>query len=425
MKLLLLNVHSSQNAGDLAILQETLLCLHTAFPNADVTVAINDRESEHLPPGARYVGSFMRWVVVEDTKGEWHWRKGFALLQACWLILAASLFRLFDWQFMPSRAEQQELMQAYYTADAVVVIGGGHLYARHALNIAFAWLWLGLALAIIMRKPLVLLPQSFGPLPGKLQRRMLAWLVARCTFVATREYQSLKLLHVLHVRQPILVLPDMAFASQPIAEQTIHIPILNDISDKHEPLIGFTLMNWEEQNPQFRNQMQYEQAVLELIQHVKYQYGARVVLFAQCTGPTAGQDDRRIAKRLAAAAAMAQVSVLVADELVTPEMLKAAYQQLDVLVATRMHSAIFALSAEVPTLVIGYLHKSSGIMEMLGLNQHVIDINDVDSRLLQERFDNLWLERENVRNHLSIRIPAVRATLQYLPILLRQSIVSP
>jgi colanic acid/amylovoran biosynthesis protein len=422
MKLLVLNAHSAQNAGDLAILQETLICLRGAFPDAEITIAINDELATALPNGVAYVGSFMRWLLRVDTQGEWHWRKPLVPFYALWLALCAVLYRLLHARLMPQVPERQQLMRAYYDADAIVVIGGGHLYARHAANIAFVWLWLGIALAVLMRKPLVLLPQSFGPLPGTVQRAMLRWLLSRSALVVAREYRSLGLLAEIGLRRRVLVMPDLAFAAASADPVDLNVSVLNRCAGDR-PVVGVTLMDWQGQNPDFHNQPGYQDAMLSLIQHVQDRYDAEIVLFAQCTGPTAAQDDRRIARQIVAEARSQGCDrVTLVDAALSPEALKAAYAQLDLLVATRMHSAIFALSSNVPALVIGYLHKSVGIMEMLGLERHALDIDTIDAALLCRSFDALWAERAFVRCRLAERIPAMQQTLAQLPLLVRQSV---
>jgi colanic acid/amylovoran biosynthesis protein len=349
------------------------------------------------------VDSLTRWLVRLGPAGEWHWRKPLAPPYAAWLLLVALLYRLTGWRWLPRSAERGRLMRAYYDADLVAVIGGGHLYARHAFNIAFLWLWLGLALALALGKPLVLLPQSFGPLPGRFQRSLLRWLLDHSAFVATREYRA-------------LVLPDLAFA-MPLVADAAPATVERALSGARRPLIGLTLMDWGGQNPRFRNQCGYESAVLALIDHLQRRYDAEIVLFAQCYGPVPAHDDRRIACRIAAACAR---SVTVIDAALAPAELQAAYSRLDLLIATRMHSAIFALSAGVPALAIGYLHKSAGIMEMLGLERHVLDIDTIDAERLCDAADRLWDERAAVRERLAVRIPAMRTTLEKLPELLQQ-----
>jgi colanic acid/amylovoran biosynthesis protein len=422
MNILLLNAHSPQNAGDLAILQESLACLRTAYSSATITVAINDAHRQGLPPDAAYVDSLTRWLVQIGPAGEWRWRKPLALPYAAWLVLAALLHRLAGWRWLPRDAERGRLMSAYYDADVVAVIGGGHLYARHAFNIAFLWLWLGLALALILGKPLVLLPQSFGPLPGSLQRGLLRWLLNRSALVAAREYRSLRFLAEIGLRQRALVLPDLAFAMS-AAAGAAPVAFERMIGDASRPLVGLTLMDWGGQNPGFRNQPGYESAILALIDHLQRCYNATIVLFAQCYGPVPAHDDRLIARRIAAASAK---PVTVIDAALAPAELQAAYGHLDLLIATRMHSAIFALSVGTPALAIGYLHKSVGIMEMLGLTRYVLDIDTIDAQRLCMAVDRLWDERPAVCERLAVRIPAMRSTLRALPALLQKSLrVSP
>jgi colanic acid/amylovoran biosynthesis protein len=185
-------------------------------------------------------------------------------------------------------------------------------------------------------------------------------------------------------------------------------------------LIGLTLMDWGINNPQFRRQQEYEAAIVALIRHLHRCYDARVILFAQCYGPTIEQDDRLIARRIAGAFGPSEW-LTVADATLTPDVLKAAYRRLDVLVATRLHSAIFSLGAHVPTLVIGYVYKSVGVMEMLGLQRHVQEIDEIESEQLCAAFDRLWNDREVVRERLSERIPAFQSTLAHLPQLLQES----
>jgi colanic acid/amylovoran biosynthesis protein len=423
MKVLILNAHSPQNAGDLAILRESIACLRRAFPGAELTITMNDELSALLPGDARFVASFMRWMMQVDERGEWRWRKPLVPFYGLLLILAALSYRLLGLRLLPRLPERRELLRAYYAADVVVVIGGGHLYARHALNIAFLWLWLGIALALLMGKPLIFLPQSFGPLPGALQQSLLRWLLGRSTLVAAREYRSLRLLAEIGLRRRVLVLPDLAFGDD---QSAASVPGLDAIGATGRPLVGLTLMDWQSQNPGFRNQSGYEAAILALIRHLRDHYNAQVLLFAQCTGPTAAHDDRLIARRLAAEARSRGIGDLhLIDAALSPEQLKAAYQRLDLLVATRMHSAIFALSRNVPVLAIGYLYKSVGIMEMLDLERYALDIDTIDADVLCAAADALWAERSQIREQLSARIPAMQQTLAHLPLLIRGSIEQP
>lgn len=417
MNILLLNAHSPQNAGDRALLQESLATLLNAFPAATISVAINDTSDADLPNAAAYVPSLTRWLVSLDALGTWRWHKWRALPTLVWLLITALLYRAAGLRCWPADPARRDLMRAYYAADLVAVIGGGHLYAPHAFNIAFLWLWVGLALALALGKPLVLLPQSFGPLPGRLQRVLLRWIINHSALTVAREYRSAQMLAELHPHRRVLVMPDLAFSTgeRNLAELCAALPVYAAlVQERARPLVGLTLMDWGGQNPRFPHQHGYETAIRALVLHVQHQYGARVVFFSQCYGPTPAHDDRRIARRVATALAGA-AEVTVIDAALAPDLLKAAYRQLDMLVATRMHSAIFALAAGVPTVAIGYLHKSLGIMEMLHLARCTLDIETITPEQLCETFDQVWQQRRDLRLQLARDIPVMQHTLARLP----------
>jgi colanic acid/amylovoran biosynthesis protein len=80
---------------------------------------------------------------------------------------------------------------------------------------------------------------------------------------------------------------------------------------------------------------------------------------------------------------------------------------MDVFIGTRMHSNIFAMTQNVPVIPIGYLHKTNGIARSVGIEDWVIDINDINAELLINKFDELWKMRHQVRQQLENRIPVL------------------
>jgi polysaccharide pyruvyl transferase WcaK-like protein len=70
-------------------------------------------------------------------------------------------------------------------------------------------------------------------------------------------------------------------------------------------------------------------------------------------------------------------------------MLKACYGQMDLFIASRLHSGIFAIGAGTPTLFLGYLTKTQGITTRLGLSNYFLDINEISQSKLMERINYL------------------------------------
>jgi colanic acid/amylovoran biosynthesis protein len=96
-------------------------------------------------------------------------------------------------------------------------------------------------------------------------------------------------------------------------------------------------------------------------------------------------------------------SCLIIEEPLPPDLLKAVYGRLDLLIGTRMHSNIFAMSQGVPVLAIGYQQKTMGIMQMVSLDEWVIDIQQISAEVLIQKLAALWERRPAVRDFLLSR----------------------
>ena len=98
------------------------------------------------------------------------------------------------------------------------------------------------------------------------------------------------------------------------------------------------------------------------------------MLIPQVTTNDLTDDDRVVQRRIAG---FCRTEPFQVETLRDHYELKAMYGELDMLVGTRFHSVIFALTAGVPCIGIAYEHKTRGIMRELGLERWVIDIEAV------------------------------------------------
>jgi colanic acid/amylovoran biosynthesis protein len=149
------------------------------------------------------------------------------------------------------------------------------------------------------------------------------------------------------------------------------------------------------------------------------QHHIHVFFFGQVIGPTEIEDDRKaneiIRKRLSAEPS--QVSIV--DTQMTPSMLKACYGLMDLFVASRLHSGIFAISMGIPTVFIGYLHKTRGLLQALGLENWVIDLREQDDGLIRSKLESAWAERKQLSTMLFSMMPDIIKMTQEIPELIR------
>ena len=406
--ILLVNVHSSCNAGDAALTLATLQQLRQNFPGCCITLAMDDPDQPD--PDVTVVPSLFAWVKSTDGDGSARWRKP-ALF---WLPFAAltPLFtrRIFHRAFFGlTPAALRPLLRAYLDADLIVSVPGGFLYSS-GLGLTLAISVFILALAWLAGKPFYVFPQSMGPLARAWECRLLRWILGKARVVMVREKASLDLLNRCRFTHPRLhLVPDTAFAfdGAPFAEAEAWLRSQGIDPEKDRPLMGLTAINWSAQNFNFTRQSEYEAACAGAARRFLEEHGGRIILFPQVWGPTAAHDDRVPARRIAAQLAGLSNAVTMVEQPLPPTLLKSVYGRMDIFIGTRMHSNIFALSEGVPCLAIGYMHKTRGIAEMAGMGEWVLDIGDVTSGALTEKLEGLWQARQAVRQALRQILPSL------------------
>ncbi|MCS7158785.1 MAG: polysaccharide pyruvyl transferase family protein, partial [Blastocatellia bacterium] len=188
------------------------------------------------------------------------------------------------------------------SADLVLGCGGGYLYdedapPRHIAGEVLSFVaWhafvLGeLLVPLAIGKPLILLPQSIGPLRTKLKRRLIAWIACRAKFTFVRERESLALLDSLGCGRRVMYMPDLAFGlasrDREYAECMLRRAGLD--RSRYAFCVGMTAIDWGAQQRGFRGQAAYEQSLVACIDAITDQGGA-VILFAQCATPLQAWD---------------------------------------------------------------------------------------------------------------------------------------
>jgi colanic acid/amylovoran biosynthesis protein len=388
--ILIINVHSSRNLGDAALLQVTLNQLKEAFPTYTITISMDDSQS-HLGPD-RAIDSIVAWTHpkrADDTVG-WNYFHLLGVLPSTLIpLLSKRLIKKAVYTLTPKKL--QTIVDAYLQADIVISGPGGFLYSSGKGISLFVTVY-SIAFAALAKKPVYILPQSIGPLKHKWEKTVVKWILKRARIVMVREPISLRLVREIGVDQgKVCMVPDLAFA-MPKSDRSSGEEWLekNGIIDGTEKLLlGMTIINWGKQHSGFDRQEQYEAACASAARWFIEQRGGKVILFPQVFGPYLSQDDRVPARRVMQLLPELSSSFFLVEQSLPLELLKSVYSHMDVFIGTRMHSCIFALSEDVPTIMIGYLPKTRGLAEMLGLNEWCVEINQVLGNELIERLQNI------------------------------------
>ena len=83
----------------------------------------------------------------------------------------------------------------------------------------------------------------------------------------------------------------------------------------------------------------------------------------------------------------------------------------EVLVASRYHSCVAALSSGVPVLVVGWHHKYDELLSLYGQDKWALSTENCTSEKLINAFDSFWESREKERGTIKEKYIDVRKAL--------------
>ena len=363
---LIINAHSHRNKGDCGIVIALIQGLRRTFPDCRITIAPLHWQDDADFYTKRYNCAVIRPAIVVPPRERPFFHRAANLAGQC----ASVLLR------------RGKFVEAARDCDLIISCGGGFLYSSNRL-LPEATLLSHLAALYICGKVgrrLVIAPQSIGPFVSSVSRLLAISALGRADLLCVREPLSLKLVQDSGLAGAFLT-PDCGFSlmSQDCDYQWAR-SFFSGITGKKA---GLTLRSWARSG----NQEQYLAAVGKGVEYLCAK-GYTVLILPQVTGPTADEDDRHISRELALRFRdNSQVRYLPELEQATPERIKAAYGQLDLLLATRLHSAIFALAEGVPSVCIAYQPKATGVFAMLGCSPYCLPLQDISSQSLIAAID--------------------------------------
>jgi len=261
---------------------------------------------------------------------------------------------------------------------------------------------------MFLGKPVIASACSVGPFAGY-HSHVARWLFRRMDLIFVREEVSADHLIGLGVEEARITLTaDTAFCFSGSDRAEVEADrVLRDPAALPRPWIGISARDHSFpgcRDPEALFET-YLSEMARLADHVVSVLGGSPIFVSQCTD--SGGDDAAIALQVRDRMRHHGKALVVAQD-VSPEVLQALYRRLDMMVGTRMHANILAMTQLTPVLAIAYQHKTPGIMTMAGLGAHVVDIAEVSGRLIPA-FARAWAEREHMRRVLTETIPALRA----------------
>jgi len=334
------------------------------------------------------------------------------------LLLAALFYRLLPSQGLKTRfVSANPVLNQILEADLVGSIAGGDSFSDIYGIVRLVYVSLPQLLAIVLGKPLVLLPQTLGPFKGFFARRLAAFIMRRAQVVYARDRESLVEAQPLlgSKGQTLRHAYDLAFALEPLQPSTLRPEAV--VALESRPLVGLNVsgllwMGGYNRNNMFGLNCNYQELVRGIIRYF-LERDVHVLLVPHVFGDGPDSESDTIAARKIhhefESSCRGRLHCLEGE--FDQHEIKYVIGRCDFFLGSRMHACIAGLSQCVPSVGLAYSRKFDGVLRSIGAGDLVIDLARHNAEEVIQRIDLLFARREELRERLRSTMPQVKASV--------------
>jgi colanic acid/amylovoran biosynthesis protein WcaK/AmsJ len=294
--------------------------------------------------------------------------------------------------------ERRDLLE-YKTADLIVSSGGTYLVENYSMAARI----FDYQISLYLERPLVFFTQSLGPFSNPENREALRPIFDESVAILVRDEQSRRNLDDLGVENKnVHVVADAAFALSDL--EALESAKLRVLHPGKRLRVAISVREWKyfKTVEPAQGMSHYYEALRALSEHLVERYDAEITYLSTCQGmPEYWTDDSRVAQKIVdGLSPNTRESVSVDSDFHSPAVLARTLKDYDLVIATRMHMAILALSVGTPVLPIAYEFKMRELFERLAQERWVQDIEAISPDALIDAADRFLEALPDIRETL-------------------------
>ncbi len=163
---------------------------------------------------------------------------------------------------------------------------------------------------------------------------------------------------------------------------------------------------------QWKQDGDYKESVIKLLKHIADKLPEhKIVLIPNETSTLKKYNDITVAKSIEESVNLGERLVVLSELNFDAVDIKNEIAKSDVVISARYHSCVAALSAAIPTLVMGWHYKYDELLELYGQKEWVVSNPDEAERSLIQKFDLIWKSKTDVHNQLLISAEGVTSKI--------------
>lgn len=363
------------------------------------------------------------------------------------------LTNISGWQYFISFKNpllmKRNKLRAYIEADLVLHLGLDH-YSDNGGFITVCEHSKEIIIASLLGKPIVLFAQSPGPFQSKLSSWFARKAMGCSDLVIVREEVSLQVLKEAGIKENTKITADPAFLLLPSSTSQIDLILRKEVGSTYTAgangTVGlvvsgyntlslspkkswmFNLINglystmlfvlpdilvdeYLRISKKIFDHFTYTEStncspeVVRLIDFLVEDLDVNVLLIPHARGGSMIKDVEVLERYQQEVKFKEKVNVIRGDY--SPDEIKGIIGRCDLLISTKMHACIAAISQGIPTIAIAWSHKYRGIMRSVGQEEYVIS-NSIEAQKVIPKVKKAWELRTNVRRELLKKIACIK-----------------
>jgi polysaccharide pyruvyl transferase CsaB len=224
---------------------------------------------------------------------------------------------------------------------------------------------------------------GIGPIDKKINRLVTKVVLNKVDLITLRDEDSNSYLKDMGIKnKDVYVTADPVFTLDPAPKSVIDKIFKNEGIPQNEHLIGISVREWKKSND-------LEAIISNTIDYLIKTYNVKVVLI-----PMHYPEDVEISSNILNM--VKEKGCFILQDKYSVEEIMGVIKELDLIVAMRLHSLIYAATQSIPMVGLVYDPKVEGILNSIGMN-YMSNVEELNYEQLISNINSVWNNKEKLK----------------------------
>ncbi len=284
------------------------------------------------------------------------------------------------------RFNMKEVRKAIKSCD-LFISGGGSLLQDITSTRSLIYYIALMYLAKFYRKKVMVYANGVGPIDRGLNKFLTKKVLEKVDLITLRDDDSEKFVRELKVKNKnVFVTADPVFRLDPVDREDIFNIFKNEKIPIDKPLIGLSLRDWKDAKSSIVENLSKASDYMSEV------YNANILLI-----PMHYPEDLEISEEVLKECKSENIYLLKSKY--TADEIMGVIKELEILLAMRLHSLIYAATQEIPMIGIVYDPKIKGFLNLIEV-PNMLDVENIVYEELIENIDYVWANKMDLKQKL-------------------------